>query len=97
MMKRYWNKPEAPAVTLRGGWLHSGDLAVRDADGYYTIVDRIKDMIITGVQNAYSVEVENALTAHPDVVDVAIVSRLDNTFGATIVAVVTAPEGRRVS
>lgn len=79
------------------GWLHSGDLAVRDADGYITIVDRLKDMIITGGRNVYSVEVENALAAHPDVRDVAIVSRPDETFGETIVAVVTPAEGRTVT
>ncbi|AZI65395.1 AMP-binding protein (plasmid) [Rhodococcus qingshengii] len=97
IMKGYWNKRDATAETLRGGWLHSGDLAVRDDDGYITIVDRLKDMIITGGRNVYSVEVENALAAHPDVLDVAIVSRLDDTFGETIVAVVTPVEGREVT
>lgn len=97
LMKRYWNNPEATAATLRDGWLHSGDLAVRDADGYITIVDRLNDMIITGGRNVYSVEVENALAAHPDVRDVAIVSRPDETFGETIVAVVTPAEGRTVT
>lgn len=97
LMKGYWNNPEATAATLRDGWLHSGDLAVRDADGYITIVDRLKDMIITGGRNVYSVEVENALAAHPDVRDVAIVSRPDETFGETIVAVVTPAEGRTVT
>ncbi|MFD9669529.1 class I adenylate-forming enzyme family protein [Rhodococcus sp. NPDC059968] len=93
LMKGYWNKPEATADTIRDGWLHSGDLAVRDADGYITIVDRTKDMIITGGRNVYSVEVENALAGHPDVLDVAIVGRPDDTFGETIVAVVTPVTG----
>lgn len=97
VMKGYWNKPEATAETIRDGWLHSGDLAVRDEDGFITIVDRIKDMIITGGRNVYSVEVENALAAHPDVLDVAIVSRLDDTFGETIIAVVTPVDGREVT
>lgn len=93
LMKAYWNQPEATAATIRDGWLHSGDVAVRDAEGFITIVDRIKDMIITGGRNVYSVEVEAALAAHPDVADVAVVSRLDDTFGERIVAVVTpAPE-----
>ena len=61
------------ADTLRDGWLHSGDVAVKDADGFITIVDRMKDMIITGGRNVYSVEVEQALSGHPDVADVAIV------------------------
>lgn len=97
IMKGYWNKPEATAATIRDGWLHSGDLAVRDEDGFITIVDRLKDMIITGGRNVYSVEVENALAGHPDVLDVAIVSRLDDTFGETIVAVVTPVQGRTVT
>lgn len=97
VMKCYWNKPEATAETLRDGWLHSGDLAVRDTDGYITIVDRMKDMIITGGRNVYSVEVENALAAHPDVADVAVVGRPDDTFGETVIAVVTPIPGREVT
>lgn len=97
IMKGYWNSPGATAETIRDGWLHCGDLAVRDEDGFITIVDRLKDMIITGGRNVHSVEVENALAAHPDVQDVAIVSRLHDTFGETIVAVVTPIEGREVT
>ncbi|QBJ96476.1 long-chain-fatty-acid--CoA ligase [Rhodococcus sp. ABRD24] len=97
VMKCYWNNPEATADTIRDGWLHSGDLAVRDADGFITIVDRIKDMIITGGRNVYSVEVENAMASHPDVQDVAVVSRIDDTFGETIVAVATPMPGREIS
>lgn len=97
IMKSYWNKPEAPAETLRDGWLHSGDIAVRDADGYITIVDRMKDMIITGGRNVYSVEVEQALASHPDVADIAIVGRPDEVFGESIIAVVTPVEGRDVT
>ncbi|WP_068397554.1 class I adenylate-forming enzyme family protein [Kribbia dieselivorans] len=97
LMKGYWNQPEATAETIRDGWLHSGDVAVRDADGYMTIVDRIKDMIITGGRNVYSVEVESALAGHPDIADVAIVSRPDETFGETIIAVVTPTPGATVT
>ncbi|GAA1327196.1 class I adenylate-forming enzyme family protein [Leucobacter albus] len=93
IMKGYWNKPEATAEAIRDGWLHTGDLAVRDADGFITVVDRLKDMIITGGRNVYSVEVENALAGHPAVQDVAIVSREHDTFGETIVAVVTLAPG----
>ncbi|MGB6244685.1 class I adenylate-forming enzyme family protein, partial [Gordonia sp. (in: high G+C Gram-positive bacteria)] len=89
VMKGYWNKPDATAEALRDGWLHTGDLAIRDEDGYLTIVDRLKDMIITGGHNVYSVEVENALAANPDIQDVAVVSRLDEVYGETIVAIVT--------
>lgn len=97
VMKGYWNNPTATAEALRDGWLHSGDLAITDADGYITIVDRLKDMIITGGRNVYCMEVENALAAHPDVRDVAIVSRLDDTFGETIIAVVTPVGGSEVT
>ncbi|WLP91633.1 AMP-binding protein [Gordonia sp. NB41Y] len=97
VMKGYWNKPDATAEAIRDGWLHTGDLATKDADGYMTLVDRLKDMIITGGRNVYSVEVENALAAHPDVLDVAVVSQLDEHFGETIVAVVMPIEGREVT
>lgn len=89
IMKGYWNQPDATAATIRDDWLYSGDIAVKDEDGYITIVDRMKDLIITGGRNVYSVEVEAALAAHPGVADVAIVSKLDETFGEKIVAVVT--------
>ncbi|GAA3311425.1 hypothetical protein GCM10020295_81050 [Streptomyces cinereospinus] len=65
VMKGYWNKPAETAEALRDGWLHTGDLARVDADGFVTLVDRLKDLIITGGRNVYSVEVENALAAHP--------------------------------
>lgn len=97
IMKSYWNKPEATAETIRDGWLHSGDLAQVDDDGYITIVDRLKDMIITGGRNVYSVEVENALAAHPDIADLAIVGRPDETFGELIVAIVTPVEGKDIT
>lgn len=97
IMKAYWNQPETTAVTIQDGWLDSGDIAIRDADGFITIVDRIKDMIITGGRNVYSVEVESALAGHPDIVDVAIVGRPDETFGETIIAVVTPSEGREIT
>lgn len=97
IMKGYWNKPEATADTLRNGWLHSGDVAVKDAEGYITIVDRMKDMIITGGRNVYSVEVEQALAGHPDVADIAIVGQPHEVFGEMIVAVVTPAEGREVT
>ena len=96
-MKEYWGQPEATADTIRDGWLHSGDIARVDADGFMTIVDRMKDMIITGGRNVYSVEVENALAGHPDVADVAVIGHPDETFGERIVAVVTPHEGGGVT
>jgi fatty-acyl-CoA synthase/feruloyl-CoA synthase len=97
LMKEYWGQPEATADTIRDGWLHSGDIARVDADGFMTIVDRMKDMIITGGRNVYSVEVENALAGHPDVADVAVIGHPDETFGERIVAVVTPHEGGGVT
>jgi fatty-acyl-CoA synthase len=93
VMKEYWGKPAETAQTLRGGWLHTGDLTRLDADGAMTIVDRLKDMIITGGHNVYSVEVEAAVAAHPDVVDCAVVARPHEDYGESIVAVVTPREG----
>lgn len=92
-MKEYWNKPEATAETLRGGWVHTGDIARIDEDGYITLVDRMKDMIITGGMNVYSVEVENALAAHPDVLDCAVIGVPNELYGESIVAVVTPRDG----
>ncbi|NLE82206.1 MAG: long-chain fatty acid--CoA ligase [Rhodococcus sp.] len=97
IMKSYWNNPGATADTLRDGWLHSGDIAVVDEDGYITIVDRLKDMIITGGRNVYSVEVENVLAAHPDIADVAVIGQAHETFGETVTAVVTPVAGKEVT
>lgn len=69
IMKGYWNKPGETAEALRDGWLHTGDLARVDADGYITLADRLKDMIISGGLNVYSAEVENVLAAHPHIAD----------------------------
>lgn len=73
IMQGYLNQPEATAAALRGGWMHTGDLGTMDAEGYLRIVDRLKDMIISGGENIYSVEVENAVAAHPAVASVAVI------------------------
>ncbi|OIR40565.1 MULTISPECIES: AMP-binding protein [Corynebacterium] len=65
MMKGYWNKPEETTKTIRDGWLHTGDQVKRGSDGFMTLVDRMKDMIISGGKNIYSAEVENAVSGHP--------------------------------
>lgn len=93
IMKGYWNKPEETAATIRDGWLHTGDLTRLDADGYMTLVDRLKDLIITGGRNVYSVEVESVVAGHPDVVDVAVIARPHETYGESIVAQVGLREG----
>ncbi len=66
-MKGYWQLPRESEAALRGGWMHTGDAGYLDADGFLYIVDRMKDMIVTGGENVYSVEVENALARHPAV------------------------------
>jgi fatty-acyl-CoA synthase len=84
----YWNRPEETAEAMRGGWFHSGDLGVRDEHGFVTLVDRKKDMIITGGENVYPVEVEQVLHRHPAVADVAVVGVGDPQWGETVLAVV---------
>jgi fatty-acyl-CoA synthase len=97
VMKQYWRNPTATAETLRGGWLYTGDLATIDRDGYITLVDRMKDMIISGGRNIYSVEVENALAAHPAIAEIAIVARKHEVYGETVVAVVNPLPGQAIS
>ena len=89
VMKEYWNKPEATASTIVDGWLHTGDVCIVDEDGYITLVDRLKDMIITGGRNVYSIEVEQAAAGHPSIRDVAVLGRPHPDYGESIVAVVT--------
>jgi acyl-CoA synthetase (AMP-forming)/AMP-acid ligase II len=93
MFSGYWNQPSATAAALREGWYRTGDLGRRDADGYYYIVDRAKDMIITGGENVYSVEVERALAAHPEVVAVAVVGAPDPQWGEAVTAFVVLTPG----
>ena len=78
----YWRNEEATRAAFTGdGWLRSGDLARRDADGFYWIAGRRKEMFISGGENVYPVEVENVLSAHPDVVDVAVLAEADPKWG----------------
>ncbi|MBX7449117.1 fatty-acid--CoA ligase FadD5 [Mycolicibacterium sp. 3033] len=88
LMAGYWNNPEATAEAFAGGWFHSGDLVRQDADGYIWVVDRKKDMIISGGENIYCAEVENALAAHPDIAEAAVIGRPDQKWGEVPVAVV---------
>src|SRR5262249_9106560 len=73
VMKGYWNRAEETAYGMRGGWLHTGDLATVDESNYLYIVDRLKDMIISGGENVYSTEVEAAIHAHPAVLEAAVI------------------------
>lgn len=84
VMLGYWNRPEATAEVLRGGWMHTGDVGRLDADGYLTVVDRIKDVIISGGENIYSQEVENAISSHPAVFQCAVFGRPDERWGETV-------------
>ena len=75
LMAGYWNNPKATAEAFAGGWFHSGDLVRQDEEGYVWVVDRKKDMIISGGENIYCAEVENALAGHPAIVEVAVIGR----------------------
>ncbi len=97
VMKGYYKKPEANAKTLTDGWLHSGDVAVRDEDGFYYIVDRTKDMIIRGGLNVYPREVEEVMIKHPDVSLVAVIGIPDEKMGEEIKAFVVKNPGARVT
>ena len=88
IMKEYWNRPEATAQTLRDGWLHTGDVATVDADGFVTIMDRIKDMLISGGENVYPAEIENVVLSNPKVADVAVLGIASAKWGESPLAVV---------
>ncbi|MFC4947914.1 acyl-CoA synthetase [Pseudonocardia sp. GCM10023141] len=93
VMLGYWNKPEETAAALRGGWMHTGDGAYMDERGYVFVVDRIKDMIVTGGENVYSAEVENALAQHPAVASCAVIGVPDAEWGERVHAVVVLQAG----
>ena len=95
VMAGYWNQPTATAETLRGGWLHTGDLGSFDEDGYLTLRDRSKDLIISGGMNIYPREVEEALLRHPGVRAAAVVGRPDPEWGEAVVAFVVTADGER--
>lgn len=95
--KGYWNKPQATAEVIRDGWLHTGDLMHVYADGGMLLVDRLRDVIITGGRNVYSAEVEQAIADHPEVMDVAVIGRPDPEWGETVVAFITAADGSELT
>ncbi|MTD57996.1 long-chain-fatty-acid--CoA ligase [Amycolatopsis pithecellobii] len=96
VMTGYWNKPDETSRALRGGWMHTGDAGYMDARGFVFVVDRIKDMVITGGENVYSVEVENAIAKHPAVAQVAVVGVPDDQWGERVHAVVVTRPGHVV-
>ncbi|PJF22706.1 MAG: long-chain fatty acid--CoA ligase [Phototrophicales bacterium] len=89
----YWNNSEATQKTIINGWLHTGDLAIRDEEGYYTIVGRLKDMIISGGENIYPAEVESVMHAHPAVSEAALIGVPDEKWGEVGLAVVVIKPG----
>jgi len=93
VMAGYWNNPDATAQTLRGGWLHTGDIGSLDADGFLTLRDRSKDVIISGGSNIYPREVEEVLLLHPGVREAAVVGQRDADWGEVVVAFLVAGEG----
>jgi long-chain acyl-CoA synthetase len=87
-MQGYWHNPQASSETLRGGWLHTGDLGAFDEDGFLTLKDRSKDMIISGGSNIYPREIEEVLLRHSGVLEVSVVGRLHRDWGEEVVAFV---------
>jgi long-chain acyl-CoA synthetase len=88
VMRGYWRNPEASAATLKGGWLHTGDIGAFDAEGYLTLKDRSKDVIISGGSNIYPREVEEVLLEHARVREVSVIGRPDPEWGEVVVAYV---------
>ena len=97
VMQGYWRNPEANAETLRGGWLHTGDLGSLDEDGLLTLRDRSKDMIISGGSNIYPREIEEVLLRHPDLVEASVIGRPHPDWGEEVVAFLVARPGASVA
>ncbi|MFO7861530.1 MAG: long-chain-fatty-acid--CoA ligase [Desulfosalsimonas sp.] len=96
LMKGYWNNPEATAETIKDGWLYSGDMAKMDKDGFLYIIDRKKDMIISGGENIYPAEIEDLLMGHPKIADVGVIGCPDEKWGESIKAIVVARQGESI-
>lgn len=96
-MQGYWNNPQATHETLRDGWVHTGDIGTRDADNFIYVIDRKKEMIISGGANIYSREVEDALHSHPAVQEAAVIGVPDEIWGESVHAFVTLRPGEKVA
>jgi long-chain acyl-CoA synthetase len=92
-MREYWKRPKETEEAFRGGWYHTGDAGYLDESGYLFLVDRVKDMIVTGGENVYSVEVENAIAAHPAVLQVAVIGIPSEQWGEAVHAIVVLKDG----
>lgn len=97
VMKGYWENPAATAETLRGGWLHTGDLGIMDEKGYVYILDRVKDMIISGGENIYSREIEEVILKHPAVFEVTVIGVPDEKWGESVKALVALKQGHKAT
>ena len=97
MLEGYWEQPEESARALEGGWFHTGDGGTIGDDGYVTISDRKKDVIITGGENVSSIEVEDAVFSHPAVAEVAVIGVPDDKWGEMVTASVVVAEGEQVT
>jgi acyl-CoA synthetase (AMP-forming)/AMP-acid ligase II len=97
ILKAYWENPEASAQALEGGWFHTGDGGQIDDEGYYSITDRKKDVIISGGENVSSIEVEDVLFSHPEVNEVAVIGVPHEKWGETVKALVVLAPGSSVS
>jgi acyl-CoA synthetase (AMP-forming)/AMP-acid ligase II len=97
VMKEYYKNPELTAATIKDGWLYTGDLAKRDDEGFIYIVDRKKDLVISGGENVYPVEVEAAIQKHPKVLDVAVIGIPDDRLGELVTAVIQGAPGESLT
>ncbi|HEX2851037.1 MAG TPA: AMP-binding protein [Acidimicrobiales bacterium] len=97
LMREYWNRPEQTEQAFRGGWYHTGDEGHLDEQGYVYLVDRVKDMIVTGGENVYSIEVENAISTHPAVAEVAVIGIPSEEWGEAVHAIVVLSPGATVT
>ncbi|MFY0544463.1 long-chain-fatty-acid--CoA ligase [Brevibacillus sp. H7] len=97
VMKGYWNRPEETASAIKDGWLYTGDMATVDEENFFFIVDRKKDMIITGGENVYSVEVENIIYTHPAVLEAAVVGVPDEKWGEAVKAIVVVKKDQQLT
>jgi acyl-CoA synthetase (AMP-forming)/AMP-acid ligase II len=97
VMKGYWNRPEDTEAALKGGWLHTGDIGRMDKDGFLYIMDRKKDMIISGGENIYPAEIEDSLRHNPKVMDVAVIGYPHERWGEAVMAVVVVQEGEKLT
>ena len=97
LMKGYWNKPEATAKAIKNGWFYTGDAGFYDKDGYLYIHDRVKDMIVSGGENIYPAEVENAVFGHPAIADVAVIGVPDDKWGEAVKAIVVLKPGAKAT